>query len=40
MKIDIQKLINNKEYCETAFKHYIKRKMLRKTNPELFGFAR
>lgn len=36
MKIDVQKLIKDKKYCERSFRHYIKIKILRKTNPNLF----
>lgn len=37
MKIDVQKLIKDKKYCETIFKHYIKIRLLRKTEPTLFN---
>ncbi len=36
MKVDIQKLIKDKKYCENIFKHYVKIKVLRKTDPNLF----
>lgn len=36
MKVDVQKLIKNKKYCENIFKYYTKIKVLRKTNPNLF----
>ncbi len=34
MKFDANTLIKNKKYCEKLFKHYLKRKVLIKTNPE------
>lgn len=36
MKVDVQKLIKNKKYCENVSKYYTKIKVLRKTNPNLF----
>jgi len=36
MKIDIKKLIKDKKYCETAFKNYVKTKVLRQTSAKLF----
>jgi len=33
MKVDINKIIENKEYCEKIFKHYAKIKVLRETSP-------
>lgn len=30
MKVNINKLINNKKYCEKVFKHYLKLKVLKK----------
>ena len=36
MKIDTQRLIKDKGYCETAFKNFMKIKILRKENPKLF----
>jgi len=37
MKTNIQKLIEDKKYCETVFKYYVKIKTLKETSPELFG---
>jgi len=37
MKINVQKLIKDKKYCETIFKHYVKIKLLRKTESGLFN---
>ena len=36
MKVNIQKLIKNKKYCEMVFKKYVKIKVLRETNRKLF----
>ncbi len=36
MKVETLRLIKDKEYCETVFMHYLKMKMLRKTEPALF----
>lgn len=32
MKVDINKIIENKEYCEKAFKHYLKIKVLKRVS--------
>ncbi len=37
MKVDTQRLIRDRKYCETVFKHFMKIKILRKTDPSLFG---
>ncbi|MBU1199582.1 MAG: HEPN domain-containing protein [Nanoarchaeota archaeon] len=37
MKIDIQRLIGNKNYCENIFKHFISINVINKIEPELFG---
>ena len=37
MKVDIPRLIRSKEYCEAVFKHYVRIKVLRNTDPGLFG---
>ena len=37
MKINIQKLVKDKEYCEKILRHYIKRGILKGEEPKLFG---
>lgn len=37
MKVNIPRLIKSKEYCETVFKHFLRTRVLRKTDPGLFG---
>lgn len=37
MKVDMKKLINDKEYCESVFRDYVKIRVLRKTDSKLFG---
>lgn len=34
MKFDAKRLAKDSQYCEELFKHYIKIKVLRKTNPD------
>ncbi len=36
MKIEIDKLIENREYCKEVFNFFIKRQLIKKTNPALF----
>jgi len=36
MKVDVQRLVKDKKYCETVFKHYTKIRLLRKTDSSLF----
>jgi uncharacterized protein (UPF0332 family) len=37
MRIDLQKLVNDKMYCEKAFNRFIKLKMIREDKTRLFG---
>ena len=36
MKIEIEKLIDDEKYCEKVFNFFIKKEVIRKTNPLLF----
>ncbi|MFH1064903.1 MAG: hypothetical protein V1734_00140 [Nanoarchaeota archaeon] len=36
MKVILQQLVGDRKYCETAFRHYVKIKVLRKTDSGLF----
>jgi uncharacterized protein (UPF0332 family) len=36
MKVEINKLIENKEYCREVFNFFIKKEVIKKTNPALF----
>ncbi len=37
MRIDVQRLVKDKNYCETVFRYYVKMRVLRKTEPKFFG---
>ncbi len=37
MKIEINKLIENEKYCRSVFNFFIKKGIIKKTNPSLFG---
>ena len=36
MKIEVDKLIENRKYCEDVFNFFIKKKIIKMTNPDLF----